>query len=138
MAQVPNHGVANHGVAKHPNLALGLAVDRPGIDPGGNGVKALRSVVDRGYRPGLVGADRAYSTAVAENFHLPLKALGYSLVMDYRIDQLGRQASSSGALLVEGSWYCPNIPEPLIDSTIEYRNGKIDSDTYNSRIASRS
>ena len=122
---------------KHPNLALGFTMSRPGVDPGGNGIKVLTSIANRGYRRGLVGADRAYSTALPENFHLPLKALGYSLIMDYRIDQLGRQANSGGALLVEGCWYCPSITEPLIDATVELRSGKIDDDTYNSRITAR-
>jgi hypothetical protein len=34
--------------------------------------------------------------------------------MDYRADQLGIQASTGGAILVEGTWYCPALPEPLI------------------------
>ncbi len=121
----------------HPNLAIGLTMSKPGIDPGAIGIKVLTSVAARGYKVGYVGADRAYSGANPENFHLPLKALGYSLVMDYRIDQLGRQISSGGALLVEGGWYCPKIPEPLIDATLELRNGKIDRDGYEKHIAAR-
>ncbi len=35
--------------------------------------------------------------------------------MDYRADQLGIQASTGGALLVEGTWYCPALgPRPAI------------------------
>jgi len=37
--------------------------------------------------------------------------------MDYRIDQLGIQANTGGAILVEGTWYCPALPEPLITAT---------------------
>lgn len=122
---------------KHPNLAIGFTMSKPGIDPGAMGIKVLTSIAARGYRPGYVGADRAYSGANPQGFHLPLKALGYSLVMDYRIDQLGRQMSSGGALLVEGNWYCPKMPEPLIDATIELRNGKIDRDGYQQHIAAR-
>lgn len=121
----------------HPNLAIGLTMSKPGIDPGGMGIKVLASIAKRGYKTGYVGADRAYSTANPDNFHLPLKALGYSLVMDYRIDQLGRQMSSGGALLVEGGWYCPKMPEPLIDATVELRNGKIDRNGYQEHIAAR-
>lgn len=137
MAQIKSDGSPGGVSFGHPNLALGFTMSRPGVDPGGNGIKVLRSISDRGYRPGYLGADRAYSTAVPENFHLPLKTLGYSLVMDYRIDQLGRQANSGGALLIEGSWYCPNIPEPLIDATLEFRMGKIEDDIYEKHIAAR-
>ncbi len=137
MAQIKADGSHSSVSFGHPNLVLGFQMSRPGADPGGNGIKVLRSISDRGYRPGYLGADRAYSTAVPENFHLPLKALGYSLVMDYKIDQLGRQANSGGALLVEGNWYCPNIPEPLIDATLEFRMGKIKGDIYEKHIDAR-
>jgi hypothetical protein len=64
----------------HPDLAIALA--RPGYD-------------------------RAYTQALPARFHLPARALGYKPVMDYRDDQLGIQANTGGAVLVEGTWYCP-------------------------------
>jgi hypothetical protein len=122
----------------HPNLALGLALTRPGEDPGGTGARVLASVASRGHRPGYLGADRAYSAARPESFHLPVRALGYSPVMDYRIDQLGIQASSGGALLVEGTWSCPAMPGPLIEATTGHRSAAITTDLYAARIAARS
>ena len=121
----------------HPNLALGLALTRPGDDPGGTGARVLASVTARGHRPGLPGADRAYSAARPESFHLPVRALGYSPVMDYRVDQLGIQANSGGALLVEGTWHCPAMPAPLIEATTDYRTAAITKDLYTTRIAAR-
>src|ERR1039457_4676352 len=122
----------------HPNLALGLALTRPGEDPGGTGARVLASVASRGHRPGYLGADRAYSAARPESFHLPVRALGYSPVMDYRIDQLGIQASSGGALLVEGTWHSPAMPGPLIEATTDHRSAAITADLYAARIAARS
>jgi hypothetical protein len=122
----------------HPNLALGLALTRPGEDPGGTGARVLASVAARGHQPGYLGADRAYSAARPESFHLPVRALGYSPVMDYRIDQLGIQASSGGALLVEGTWHCPAMPGPLIEATTDHRSAAITADLYAARIAARS
>lgn len=124
-------------VATHPNLALGLALTRPGEDPGGTGARVLASVVARGHRPGHLGADRAYTAALPERFHLPVAALGYSIVMDYRIDQLGIQANSGGAVLVEGNWYCPSMPEALVAATADLRAGTIDRVTYQTHIAAR-
>ncbi|MFK0023482.1 hypothetical protein [Streptomyces sp. NPDC090798] len=36
----------------------------------------------------------------------------YKPVYDYRADQLGKQAETAGAILVEGRWYCPSMPNP--------------------------
>jgi hypothetical protein len=124
-------------VPSHPNLALGLALTRPGEDPGGTGARVLASVAARGHRPGPLGADRAYTAARPESFHLPARALGYSPVMDYRADQLGIQANSGGALLIEGTWHCPATPGPLIQATTDHRSAAITSDLYTARIAAR-
>jgi hypothetical protein len=106
-----------HAEPACPNLAIGLAMARPGEDPGGTGARVLASAAARGHKTGWLGYDRAYTAALPDRFHLPARALGYRPVMDYRADQLGIQASSGGALLVEGSWYCPALPEPLITAT---------------------
>jgi hypothetical protein len=124
-------------VAAFPNLVVGLALDRPGVDPGGTAVRVLASARSRGFRPGPLGVDRAYSGAFATNFHLPARALGFELVIDYRVDQLGRQANSHGAVLVEGTWYCPGMPEVLVTATIDLRRGAIDADVYRQRIGAR-
>jgi len=121
----------------HPNLAIGLAMARPGEDPGGTGARVLASAAARGHKTGWLGYDRAYTAALPDRFHLPARALGYRPVMDYRADQLGIQASSGGALLVEGSWYCPALPEPLITATTRLRDHAIDRDLYDRQISAR-
>jgi hypothetical protein len=120
-----------------PNLAAGLALARPGEDPGGTGARVLASVAARGHKTGWPGYDRAYTQALPGRFHLPARALGYSPVMDYRDDQLGIQASSGGAVLVEGSWYCPALPEPLITTTARLRDHAITRDLYDQQITAR-
>ena len=120
-----------------PNLAIGMAMTRPGEDPGGTGARVLASVAARGHKTSWLGYDRAYTQALPGRFHLPARALGYSPVMDYRADQLGIQASSGGALLVEGSWYCPALPGPLITATTSLRDHAIDRELYGQQIAAR-
>jgi hypothetical protein len=120
-----------------PNLAIGLAMTRPGEDPGGTGTRVLASAAARGHKPGWLGYDRAYTAALPGRFHLPARALGYRPVMDYRTDQLGIQANTGGALLVEGNWYCPALPGPLITATARLRDHAIDQATYNTQIAAR-
>jgi len=95
------------------------------------------SIAARGHKTSWLGFDRAYTAALPERFHLPARALGYQPVMDYRADQLAIQASSNGALLVEGTWYCPAIPEPLIAATASLRDHAIDRAAYDTRITAR-
>ena len=125
------------GPPAHPNLAIGLAMTRPGEDPGGTGARVLASAAARGHKPGWLGYDRAYTAALPGRFHLPARALGYSPVMDYRADQLGIQASTGGALLAEGTWYCPALPEPLITATASLRDHLITRELYDQQIAAR-
>ena len=122
----------------HPNLAIGMAMARPGEDPGGTGARVLASVAARGHKAGWLGYDRAYTQALPERFHLPVRALGYRPVMDYRTGQLAIQANSQGAVLIEGSWYCPALPEPLITATAGLRAKTIGRETYTAQIAARS
>ena len=95
-----------------PNLAIGMAMTRPGQDPGGTGARVLASAAARGHKASWLGYDRAYTQALPGRSHLPARALGYQPVMDYRDDQLGIQANTGGAILVEETWYCPALPEP--------------------------
>ena len=120
-----------------PNLAIGVALARPGADPGGTGARVLASAAARGHQAGWLGFDRAYTAALPGRFHLPARALGYKPVMDYRADQLGIQATAGGTLLIEGSWYCPALPEPLISATASLRDHAIDRPAYDTQIAAR-
>ncbi|MFS4092213.1 hypothetical protein [Streptomyces sp. AF1A] len=63
--------------------------------------------------------------------------MGYKPVYDYRADQLGKQAETQGAILVEGGWYCPSMPEPLINATIDLHAGRIERETWVQLIAAR-
>ncbi|HEX9355060.1 MAG TPA: hypothetical protein VF933_14750, partial [Streptosporangiaceae bacterium] len=55
----------------HPNLAIGLALARPGQDPGGTGARVLASIAGRGHKTGWLGYDRAYTNALPDRFQLP-------------------------------------------------------------------
>ena len=120
-----------------PDLAIGLAITRPGEDPGGTGARVLASIAARGHKTGWLGYDRAYTQALPERFHLPARALGYKPVMDYRADQLGIQANTGGAILAEGTWYCPALPGPLITATTSLRDHAITRDLYDQQITAR-
>ena len=120
-----------------PNLALGVVLGRPGQDPGGTGSRLLAEVRRSGWPAGFLGADRGYTQALPERFHLPVRALGYSLVMDYKVTELGRQANSQGAVMVDGVFYCPAMPEVLVTASCDKRAGRIDEETFSERISAR-
>jgi hypothetical protein len=124
-------------VAMYPNLFLGASLARPGEDPGGAGTRLLSSVRERGWPAGFAGADRGYSQCLPEHFHLPLRSLGYSVVMDYKATELGYQANSQGAVLVDGAWYCPAMPELLVRANSDHREATIDEATFRARIEAR-
>ena len=121
----------------HPDLAIALALTRPGEDPGGTGARVLASAAARGHKTGWLGYDRAYTAALPGRFQLPVRALGCRPVMDYRIDQLGIQANTGGAILAGGTWYCPALPGPLITATTGLRDHAITRDLYDQQITAR-
>ena len=55
----------------HPDLAIALALARPGQDPGGTGARVLASAAARGHKAGWLGYDRACTQALPGRFHLP-------------------------------------------------------------------
>jgi hypothetical protein len=116
---------------------LGVSLARPGEDPGGSGVRLLASLKSRGHPAGFLGADRGYTQLLPEHFHLPARALGYKVVMDYKAADLGLQANTQGAVLVDGAFYCPAMPGALVSAGSEHRAGIIDKETHDERIASR-
>jgi hypothetical protein len=136
-ASIVQMGRPPGSVPSHPNLVLALGLRRPGEDPAGTAVGLLASVRSRGYPAHFVAVDRGYSQARAEDFHLPVAALGYSVLMDYKSAALGRQAQSRGALLVDGTFYCPGLPEALVSASADRRQGRIDDARYEELIAAR-
>ncbi len=110
---------------------------KPGTRVGQSAIVALASIAARGHPANYLAGDRAYSQAKPEDFQLPARSLGYKLVLDYKIDQLGRQGSYAGMLLVDGTWYCPGMPESLINATMDFRKGVIDEATHAARIEER-
>ena len=121
-----------------PSLVMGMApLHKPGTKVGQNATVALSNIRERGHPAHFLAGDRAYTNAKAEDFQLPARALGYQLVLDYKIDQLGVQDSFQGTVLVDGAWFCPGMPESLVTATRDFRNGLIDETTYRARLAER-
>lgn len=112
-----------------PALVLGFVLDKPGHAPGRNAITVLADVRRRGYAAGWMAGDRLFNNSDQGDFQLPLRALGYRPVFDYTELQLGIQAQAHGALQIEGTWYCPSMPLPLIQATADLYAERIDKAT---------
>ena len=73
-----------------PTLVIGMApLHKPGTRVGHSATVALSSIHDRGHPAHFLAGDRAYTNAKPEDFQLPARALGYQLVVDYKVDPAG-------------------------------------------------
>lgn len=121
-----------------PLMVTGISFDMPGHRIAENAMTILTSMNDRGFTPGLIATDRAYfPNAAAEKLQLPVRALGWRNVNDYKETELGVKVGHAGGIQVEGAWYCPSMPQYLIDATIDYRAHRIDEPTWQQRITDR-
>jgi hypothetical protein len=122
----------------HPHLIVSASLSTPNKDIGGEVVRAVTSVLDRGHHISRLTTDRGYGPNLTiDNFHLPLKALGIPLVMDYDKNQKGINGGHGGAIQVEGAHYCPATPEQLLNATPDIDQSLIDYHTYKARIEER-
>jgi hypothetical protein len=120
-----------------PALTMGFIVDKPGCDPGPNASTVLADVRRRGYPPGHLAGDRLFNNSEPEHFQLPVRGFGYRPVFDYTQEDLDIQGGFGGAKQVEGAWYCPSMPKPLINATRDLRGELVDQATWQQRIAAR-
>lgn len=138
--------VANYRVDDMPTLIVAMSFDNPGADLPSNSMIAINSLLSRGFRPGYYVADRAYAPGQkAENLQLPLRNLGYSVIMDHKSNELGDgyNKGAQGFRNIEGKTYCPHMPEPLVNTSIDHQlrqkddPERIDSKVYFDRIKRR-
>lgn len=127
---------------RYPKLVASMVIPHiPGESPGRNGRRAIdlakEAMAELGFIATRAIGDNAYVNARPEDFAIPLRASGIELVIDYNSKQRGLQGEHDGANLVEGWWYCPAMPQALVDATADHANGTIDYTTYQRRLADR-
>lgn len=80
---------------------------------------ALVPVIERMHASGIaisdVLADSGYAHRVAESWALPLRALNAQLVQDLHPHDRGPKGTHMGAILANGSLYCPATPKALFE-----------------------
>ncbi len=119
----------------------GISQCQPSESPSTFGLSAITSAMSRfgdRMRGGLVIADKGYfANAKAEDLALPVRAMGMGILTDYKKDQTGVVDGYAGAELIEGTFYCPGMPEALKSATKDERYDRIEPDVWLKRIDGR-
>lgn len=122
-----------------PLLAVGVRVHNPGSRPAEHAVSILQGARNASYPVGTLVGDRVYGASPKTgNYQTPARELGYQLVHDYRVDQVGRQhTTKSGLILVDGQFYSPCLPDNLASAEYDWRNKLITAEQRDARLQER-
>lgn len=98
-----------------PELARAISLTTCAKDPVKEFVPVIKRLHSSGVVIGDVIADSAYAHRTAENFALPLRALGARLVVDLHPHDRGEKGTFAGAIASNGNLYCPKTPKTLLE-----------------------
>lgn len=119
-------------------LLVGVSINRPGVQPAQQAFKAMENLIANDVPVNFLAGDKLYMPGQKpENFQIPMRQLGYRLLGDIRKGETGIQGSHDGAILVDGNWYCPGMPEDLITIEADLVAGTIDEKIRAKRIRRR-
>ncbi|MEU9782168.1 hypothetical protein AB0H92_14550 [Streptomyces phaeochromogenes] len=93
-----------------------MAVHAPSKEIGQQAVRLLEIVQHLWPVKGFIAGDLAYSGAKVENFHAPVRALGYRLVLDYKTTMVKKDKDAvAGTIAIAGELLCPHTPQRIIN-----------------------
>ena len=98
-----------------PELARRLTVSSCRHDPVRAFVPVLTAMPGQGFPLGDVLADSGYSHRDADAWAVPLRAAGAELVQDLHPNDRGPKGTHDGAIIANGSLYCPCTPRTLLE-----------------------
>jgi len=97
-----------------PELARRMTLTSCRLDPARALLVVLLGMPAAGVRLGDVLDDSGYAHRDAEAWAIPLRAAGAQLVQDLHPHDRGPQGTHHGAIIANGSLYCPMTPKPLL------------------------
>lgn len=113
-----------------PQLITGVGFHRP-AEITRHPLLAMRQHTAMFPKVGVFIADRAFNNLHPDNFQMPLRLLGWEAVYDYRLNQLGHQATVPDApvIMVDGQLYVEYMPVRLRHMTEWYAKKEEDPET---------
>ena len=98
-----------------PELARRMTLSSCRHDPVRAFAPVLIAMPAAGIPPGDILADSGYSYRDATAWAIPLRAAGAALVQDLHPHDRGPKGTHNGAIIANGSLYCPKTPGPLLE-----------------------
>jgi hypothetical protein len=98
-----------------PELARRATVSSCRHDPVRVLVPVLLAMAAAGIPPGGILSDSGFAHRDASAWALPLRAAGAQLVQDLHPHDRGPKGTHQGAIIANGSLYCPKTPRPLLE-----------------------
>ena len=121
-----------------PSLFGAMTTDRAALDPAGAARRTIAAHLNNGFTTGFLTGDMLYARAEASTFQKPAREAGFRLILPIPKGHSGVQGShESGFPWVDGTGHCPAIPEHLRDAINDYRNKRINHETFVKRIQAR-
>ena len=105
-----------------PALVIGMKLAGYSHDTTARAAELIRGIQARGYPADYLAADRGLlPNSRPEHIQSAARAAGYKPVFDYKVTEVGLQESYNGAILVDGEWFCPQMPKRLVTATSTYK-----------------
>jgi hypothetical protein len=98
-----------------PELARRITLTSCHLDPPSAFVPVLERLVDSGIPLGDVLADSGYAHRKPERWALPVRLLGGSIVTDLHPSDRGPKGTFAGAIIANGTLFCPATPRTLLE-----------------------
>ena len=98
-----------------PELARRMTASSCRHDPVPAFAPVLTAMPAAGIPLGDVLADSGYSHRVPQHWASPLRAAGARLIQDLHPHDRGPKGTHEGAVIANGSLYCPQAPRPLLE-----------------------
>jgi hypothetical protein len=98
-----------------PELARRMTLSSCELDPARALVPVLTRMPADGIPLGDILADSGYAHRDAQAWAIPLRAAGAELIQDLHPSDRGPRGTHHGAVIANGSLYCPATPKPLLE-----------------------
>lgn len=121
-----------------PILTTALTMHQPGRTKHGPRIALEHHAREFGEEErGLLLADRLYNGSKPERFQKHVMAMRFRTVYDYKVRNIGLHGAIDDVIFVGGRPYVKWMPQALITARDDFKSGRIDQQTYQSRLAAR-